>query len=158
MASQSKVEEAAKLLRQGLSQLETSKRLGITTRTLRRWRSLGKFGTLDLVIGRKVRPRILSGRSIKVVTGCGNLYVTLNRDGSELFEVFATLGKSGGCSSCQNEALTRAITLGLRCGIPKVEFVRELRGIQCPNPKMFPIEDRVLSCSDAIAKVIEEEG
>jgi len=104
------------------------------------------------------RPKELKGKTVKVLTGCGNLYITLNKDGSSLFEVFATLGKAGGCANCQNEALTRAITLGLRCGIPKEEFIKELEGLQCPNPIMFPKKDRILSCPDAIAKVIEEEG
>ena len=106
---------------------------------------------------KKERPRALEGKTVKIGTGCGNLYVTLNRNGEGLFEVFATLGRSGGCANCQNEALTRAITVGLRCGIPKEEYIRELEGIQCPNPVPFPQENRVMSCPDAIAKVLREE-
>ena len=107
---------------------------------------------------KRPRPKTLSGKSIKVKTGCGNLYITLNSNGSELFEVFATLGKAGGCANCQNEALTRAVTLGLRYGIPKEEYIKELENLQCPNPNIFPKEERILSCPDAIAKVIKEEG
>ncbi len=104
------------------------------------------------------RPKTLAGKSVKVKTGCGNLYITLNRGGDKLFEVFATLGRAGGCANAQNEALTRMITLSLRCGVPKEEIIKQLEGIQCPNPTMFPKEERVLSCPDAIAKVIKEEG
>ena len=107
---------------------------------------------------KQARPKVLTGKSVKVKTGCGNLYITLNKDGSSLFEVFATLGKAGGCGNCQNEALTRAITLGLRYGIPKEEYIKELEGIKCPNPNMFPIKERTLSCPDALARVIKEEG
>ena len=104
------------------------------------------------------RPKILPGKSVKVKTGCGNLYITLNKNDGELFEVFATLGRSGGCAMAQNEALTRMITLSLRCGVPKEEIIKQLVGIQCPNPVMFPGKERVLSCPDAIAKAIKEEG
>ena len=158
MFDEAKVEEATRLLRQGLTKTEVSKRVGVTPRTLRRWKTLGKFGSLDSVVEKQARPKTLVGKTVKIETGCGTLYVTLNKDGSSLFEVFATLGKAGGCARCQNEAVTRAITLGLRCGIPKEEFVKEFRGIRCPNPHLYPKAEEVLSCADAIAKVIEEEG
>lgn len=106
---------------------------------------------------KKARPKQLEGKTVRVTTGCGNLYITLNKDGDSLFEVFATLGKAGGCAICQDEALTRAITLGLRYGIPKEEFVKELEGLRCPNP-VWGDGDQILSCPDAIAKVMKEEG
>lgn len=107
---------------------------------------------------KQARPKVLTGKSVKVATGCGNLYITLNKNEDKLFEVFATLGKTGGCANAQNEGLTRMVTLCLRCGVPKEEIIKELVGIQCPNPVMFPEKERVLSCPDAIAKVIKEEG
>lgn len=108
---------------------------------------------------KKERPKVLPGKTIKKQTGCGNLYVTLNKLDGKLFEiVLPSLGKAGGCATCQNEALTRAITLGLRYGIPKEEYIEELEGIKCPSPHMFPIEERILSCPDAIARVLREEG
>lgn len=89
-------------------------------------------------------------------TGCGNLYITVNWNGSKNpIEVFAYLGKNGGCTRCQNEALTRAITVGLKYGVPIREYIDELRGIQCSNPNMWPKADRTLSCPDAIAKAVE---
>jgi len=103
------------------------------------------------------RPKALSGKTVKVETGCGNLYITLNSDKDKLFEVFATLGKTGACANAQCEALTRLLTLGLRCGVPVGEYIKELDGIQCPNARMFPKKDRVLSCPDAIAKILREE-
>jgi len=109
-------------------------------------------------VEKQPRPKILSGKSVKVKTGCGNLYITLNKSEDRLFEVFATLGRAGGCANAQNEALTRMITLSLRCGVPKEEIIDQLVGIQCPNPVMFPEGERVLSCPDAIAKVMKEES
>lgn len=104
------------------------------------------------------RPKTLPGKSVKVKTGCGNLYVTLNKSEDKLFEVFATLGRAGGCANAQLESLTRMITLSLRCGVPKEEIIKQLTDIQCPNPVMFPEKERVLSCPDAIARVMKEEG
>jgi len=109
-------------------------------------------------VEKQKRPKILSGKTHKVKTGCGTLYITLNKHKGKLFEiVLPTLGKAGGCATCQNEALTRAVTLGLRYGIPKEEYIQALEGIQCPSPNLFPEEDRVLSCSDALAKILRED-
>lgn len=102
------------------------------------------------------RPKTLEGTSTRVETGCGNLYVTVGCNGKRPIEVFATLGKAGGCSRGQNEALTRSISLGLKYGIPIKEYVEELEGIQCPMPNMWPKGDRILSCADGIAKVLRE--
>lgn len=104
------------------------------------------------------RPRVLGGITVKVETLCGNMYVQMNWHAGKLFEVFATLGHSGSCASCESEALTRSITLGLRCGISCSEYVRELSGIQCPNSRPFPRETAVMSCPDAIGKAIAEFG
>jgi len=105
---------------------------------------------------KRKRPKVLESVTERVKTGCGHLYVTVGYDvdGNPL-EIFAALGKAGGCSNCQNEALTRVVSLGLKYGIPVDEYVRELRGHQCPNTNMFPENERVLSCPDGIARVLE---
>jgi len=107
---------------------------------------------------KKKRPKQLPGNSHRVETGCGHLYVIVNHDDSGPIEVFAPLGKAGGCSICQNEALTRSITLGLRYGIPVVEYIKQLKGIKCPSPYNVQGSDAVLSCADGIAKVLENES
>jgi len=86
------------------------------------------------------------------------MYIQLNWYHGKLFEVFATLGRGGGCAVCQSEALTRGITLGIKCGIPVPEYARQLKGIRCPNPMPFPKEDAVFSCPDAIARTLEKYG
>lgn len=100
------------------------------------------------------RPKVTEGKSYKVTTGCGNLYITPNWSNGKLLEVFATLGKSGGCASCQLEAITRAVSLGLRYGIPAEEYIRELKEIRCPSPATDSGQT-ILSCPDAIGKVLE---
>jgi len=100
------------------------------------------------------RPAVLPGITVKVKTQCGNLYVTLNFYEAEVYEIFAWLGKAGGCMKANTEAITRAITAGLRRGIDRFVYVEQLKDIQCPYPTLFPKERRVLSCADAIAQVL----
>ncbi len=110
------------------------------------------------MVSRASRPPVLGGITVKVVTGCGNMYVQLNWYQGRLFEVFATLGHGGGCATCEMEALTRSITLGLKQGLPVDDYVHQLRGIRCPTPMPFPKESAVFSCPDAIAKTLSEYG
>ena len=105
---------------------------------------------------KKSRPKVTKGKTVKVPTGCGSMYVTVAYDDDGLFEVFAALGKAGSCAKCVMEGISRVVTLAIRCGVPTDEIVKQLKGLQCPVPNMFPKEDRVLSCPDAIAKVLEE--
>ena len=106
---------------------------------------------------KKDRPKVLSGRTIRAVTGCGNMYVTLNGNDEGVYEVLAVLGKAGSCAKVQNEAVTRVVTLALKYGVPMNEIVEELQDLRCPSPHPFPPEERTLSCPDAIAKVLREE-
>lgn len=103
------------------------------------------------------RPRIVGGINVKVVTGCGNMYVQMGWCNGKLFEVFATLGRAGGCATCFDESLTRAITTGLRCGVHAAEYVDQLSSVRCPNPVLFQ-HDSATSCPDAISKVLKEYG
>lgn len=87
-------------------------------------------------------------------TGCGNLYVNVNEYNNEVFEVFAKLGKAGGCAACMTEALTRSISIGLRSGVELGEYHKTLSGIHCSSAAVSEGE-QILSCPDAIAKVLK---
>lgn len=107
---------------------------------------------------KRKRPKTVSGPTIKIATGCGNIYVTPNRDEEgRLVEVFVRLGKAGSCSVAQLEAVTRSISLGLKYEVPVDEYIKEFKGIKCPYSAW---EDgyQVLSCADAIAKALEDES
>ena len=100
------------------------------------------------------RPDQIRGTTTRIRTGCGPLFVTVNDDeqGSP-FELFATLGKAGGCAAAQTEAIGRLVSLALRSGAPVDVVHSHLRGITCHRPTGFG-PTRVLSCGDAIAQVV----
>ncbi|MEA3305229.1 MAG: vitamin B12-dependent ribonucleotide reductase [Candidatus Omnitrophota bacterium] len=112
------------------------------------------------VLGVKLKPKprstVTCGTTTKVSTGCGNLYVTINRDNSNMpFEVFMQMGKAGGCAMSQLEAIGRLISLALRSGVNLDSITDQLRGIRCPSPSWEKGGGRIFSCSDAIARVME---
>ena len=107
------------------------------------------------VLTPRPRAKVTYGMTREIRTGCGDLYVTINEDEQgEPFEVFAQLGKSGGCAASQTEAIGRLASLALRSGIPWFLIVKQLKGISCDRPWGLG-KGRILSCADAVAKAIE---
>jgi len=104
----------------------------------------------------RIRPEVMSGKTYRMKTGYGNLYVTVNNDEAGApFEIFATIGKSGGFFQEQCEAICRMISLSLRSGIKAEEVISNLKGIRGPMP-MMTNKGTILSLPDAIGQVIEE--
>ncbi|MGC9046100.1 MAG: vitamin B12-dependent ribonucleotide reductase, partial [Thermodesulfovibrio sp.] len=91
--------------------------------------------SIPLTLKPRKRPEVLKGVTRLMKTGCGNLYVTINKDEeSKPFEVFTNIGKAGGCAASQAEAIGRLISLALRSGIEPEEIIKQLKGISCHAP------------------------
>jgi len=106
------------------------------------------------------RPRAhkTKGQTTKFRMGCGTLFVSVNKDVKGLCEVFANLGKAGGCPS-QSEATCRAVSAALRCGVDPKVLIEQLKGIRCLSTITQRKSNKdidVLSCPDAIARAIED--
>lgn len=116
--------------------------------------SVGKdFGDSSALSPRE-RPEITKGITQKHKIGCGNLYVTVNYDNDGICEVFTNLGRAGGCPS-QSEATSRLVSMGLRSGIDVDVIIEQLRGIRC-HSTLRQKGLKVLSCPDAIGRVLEQ--
>ncbi|BDF58331.1 ribonucleotide-diphosphate reductase subunit alpha [Christensenellaceae bacterium] len=113
---------------------------------------------LDEAIGNVVaprsRPEVTQGITQKVKIGCGNLYITVNYDENGICEVFTNLGRAGGCPS-QSEATSRLISTALRSGMDVDSIVEQLRGIRCHSTLRKGGDVKVLSCPDAIGRVLQ---
>lgn len=94
-----------------------------------------------------MREMILSGKTVKQKTACGNVYVTLNHNtDNQPEECFITLGKSGGCTSALMQAISGLIRVGLKYKAPLAEIVSKLEDISC-----YRSSEQLLSCINGIA-------
>jgi ribonucleoside-diphosphate reductase alpha chain len=106
------------------------------------------------VLRPRPRPDVITGRTQKILTGYGALYVTINEDDKGVFEVFAQIGRGGGYTASFTEGLARLVSLCLRSGVPIDEIIDQLEGIRSPRIALDHGE-RIYSIPDAIAKAIK---
>ncbi len=121
----------------------------------------GKVNQSDAILSDAVhraqvrpRPQTTFGRTERIPTAHGSMYVTINEDQYGICEVFAQTGKTGGDAAANNEAIARLISISLRAGIPVEQIIRQLRGIRSSTPIWFN-GGMVLSGPDGIAIALE---
>jgi ribonucleoside-diphosphate reductase alpha chain len=99
----------------------------------------------------KERPDQLETITVKKRTGCGTMYITYTHPESEYHEIFAILGKTGGCAACNISSLTRLMTVAWNSGASLKKLVKQIDGALCPHAGGLD-----LSCPQAIADVLKE--
>ncbi len=103
------------------------------------------------------RPMILEGKTYKVKTDMGNVYITVSSDekGNPI-EVFVHLGKSGSTIMAFSEAIGRLVSLALRSRINPKDLIRQLEGIKSGPAIRQPEGFFVFSVPDAIAQALKK--
>ncbi|MBQ7592882.1 MAG: adenosylcobalamin-dependent ribonucleoside-diphosphate reductase [Synergistaceae bacterium] len=107
----------------------------------------------------KERPGlVVFGKTIKDTTPWGSIYITLNFDGKEPFEIFINVGKSGSELKAMTEALSRVISIGLRSGCRLEDFIDTLQGLSGKEYWMLNCDDDHVARSlpDAIALLLNK--
>lgn len=104
------------------------------------------------------RPKTLIGSTTKASTGCGKIYVTVNRKAEAMppFEVFAQSGSSGGCTAF-TECTGRLVSLALRAGVPVREISKQLSAVVCTGFVKRATNNQELegkSCPDVIGRIL----
>lgn len=113
----------------------------------------GKRRKESISIEPRNRSDVTYGYTERIVTGCGNLYVTVNSDEVGPCEMFAQIGKAGGCAYSMTEAVGRLASLAMRSGIKVDSIIKQLIGVRCPS-STWKNGKQILSCSDGMAQVL----
>lgn len=111
------------------------------------------------------RPEVTIGCTVTSKTGCGKHRTIINVDPGDLqpVELFATIGKCGGCALAQNEAIGRIISSTLQFmpkDVDRIAYLevlaKQLTGIQCQVPTWDGNGGQNLSCADVIGKRLKD--
>ncbi len=103
------------------------------------------------------RPRVAKGKTYRMKTELGTVFITVNEDEEGIFEVFVQgLGKSGTSTAAFTEAIGRLISLALRSGVKPSAIIDQMSLIRGSRPVVQEDGTVVFSVPDAIAKAIGE--
>jgi ribonucleoside-diphosphate reductase alpha chain len=103
----------------------------------------------------KPRPDTLSSVVTNVQTGYGKVYITITEQDNKPYEVFVTIGKSGGSLMAKAEAIGRLISFALRNDLPVQGIIEQLKDISDDKP-LASGKRLIKSIPDAVAQVLEE--
>ena len=101
------------------------------------------------------RPQFLDGKTYKVRSGCGKLYVTINQCDGKPYEVFVKSAGNGGCDA-NNNAIGRLISIALRNGVELDAITKQLSRVTCPSAMKNGCDYNGKSCADIIGKILRE--
>ncbi len=108
------------------------------------------------------RPQWTTGITERIDTGCGKMYLTVNRDPytDEVIETFITTGSDGGCLIF-TEAASRLTSMAIRAGVSLKDIIEQLRSTHtCPSWARARSTGKPLSsgksCPSAIAVALEK--
>lgn len=97
------------------------------------------------------RPAHLATETHEIKTGCGTMYVTLSQPHEKYREVYATLGKSGGCAACYLEVISTLATEALNNRVSLEKVLHQFKGVRCPSDSNF-----TPSCPVAMGQVMQK--
>jgi ribonucleoside-diphosphate reductase alpha chain len=98
------------------------------------------------------RPKSVKSRTYHSRCGCGDIFTTCSDLDGKLFEVFATLGKAGGCGQANKTSVGKLISTALRSGTDPKDLIKAIDGVSC---HMANSNTGTLSCLDAVAQDIK---
>jgi ribonucleoside-diphosphate reductase alpha chain len=150
---QAEVAELSELRARAAEAFERTAKLEREVSRLREELKQAEFRETQIRRQKRSRPDVLTGSTRKMSSPLGDVYVTINEDKGQPFEVFATLGKAGSIAMADVEAIGRLISLALRFGIPVGEVYQQLRGISSDRAIGFGT-NKVHSVPDAIAQAL----
>lgn len=101
----------------------------------------------------KERPAVLPARVYEYKTDCGHIYIAITDLNGKPFEIFANMGKAGGCAASQTESICRLASVALRSGVDALEIQKQLTGIMCDRP-CITNSIKISSCADAIGQAM----
>lgn len=109
----------------------------------------------------KRRPDTYHGKTVRVKTNCGSVYITLNKDvEGELREVRITIGKSGYCARGMLEFISILLSIYLHSDVDIAEKLRVIKrhadGVNC-GEKFEYNGEQYLSCLDLVANFCIDE-
>ena len=81
-------------------------------------------------------------------------YVTITEKDGIPFEIFARLGKSGGCGAAVVSAMTSTASIALRSGTDPHDLAKGLLSISCHRPPAQDGEKKIMSCADAVGHAL----
>lgn len=118
--------------------------------------------TVELINNVLDRPKYIDGTTTKSESPYGSIYLTTNfiENSDKVFEIFASLGKSGTIGKTITEALSRVISIAVRSNTDIDEIIKTLKSINGSESWVIDTHNNeeilVYSIPDAIAKMLED--